>query len=168
MSHKIANSAIGTDQIANESVTQEKLAPGVGGGGPGFVICDFCTIADLQLRYNISNTTNHNFDKANITGADLSNTDFSGSTFRNAVALSSSWGGGNLSNTDFTNAKFYQEFTSPSSFANANLTNANFTNAHLGGANMSGATTTGVTWSNTICPDGTNSNDNGNTCEGHL
>jgi hypothetical protein len=27
---------------------------------------------------------------------------------------------------------------------------------------------TGVTWSNTTCPDGTNSNNDGGTCTGHL
>jgi hypothetical protein len=36
------------------------------------------------------------------------------------------------------------------------------------GANLSAATFTGVTWRNTICPDGTNSDANGNTCVGSL
>ena len=31
-----------------------------------------------------------------------------------------------------------------------------------------GATLTGVHWSNTTCPDGTNSDNDGNTCVGHL
>ena len=31
-----------------------------------------------------------------------------------------------------------------------------------------GAVLTGVTWDNTTCPDGTNSDVNGGTCEGHL
>jgi hypothetical protein len=62
----------------------------------------------------------------------------------------------------------------------ANLTGANLTGANLSGANLTGATLTAailasadlasVTWSNTTCPDGTNSSSNGSTpasCVGH-
>jgi uncharacterized protein YjbI with pentapeptide repeats len=57
------------------------------------------------------------------------------------------------------------------------------TGADLSGADMTGtdsmyaeltdslrqdADLTNVTWNNTICPDGTNSDDNGNTCENNL
>ena len=63
----------------------------------------------------------------------------------------------NLSNADMTGA----------SLQNANLTGAVLTEADLGYANLSGADLTDavfgdVYWYNTICPDGTNSNDNGN------
>ena len=57
--------------------------------------------------------------------------------------------------------------------ANANLTNTDLTNANLTGANLTGATglpsatVAGVVWSNTTCPDGTNSDANTNTCVGH-
>ena len=50
---------------------------------------------------------------------------------------------------------------------NANLTNANLTNANLFNATLAGAILTAVAWSNTTCPDGTNSNNDGNTCSGH-
>ena len=50
----------------------------------------------------------------------------------------------------------------------ANLTNANFTCARLDDATLAGAIVTGATWNDTTCPDGTNSNDHGNTCVGHL
>ena len=36
------------------------------------------------------------------------------------------------------------------------------------GADLSGADLRGVDWYNTTCPDGTNSDDNGNTCEDNL
>jgi hypothetical protein len=50
-----------------------------------------------------------------------------------------------------------------------NFTNANFIRVDLtGSVGIDPATRPGITWSNTICPEGTNSNDNGNTCEGHL
>ena len=50
----------------------------------------------------------------------------------------------------------------------ADLTGADLTNADLTGASLSGAILTGVRWSNTTCPDGTNSDDVGRTCRGHL
>jgi uncharacterized protein YjbI with pentapeptide repeats len=46
----------------------------------------------------------------------------------------------------------------------ADLTGANLTGADLTGANLHGADLTGVIWSNTTCPDGTNSNNDGGTC----
>ncbi|MDQ1511093.1 MAG: hypothetical protein QOG50_2937, partial [Actinomycetota bacterium] len=51
----------------------------------------------------------------------------------------------------------------------ANLTDANLTDANLTNAiNMVTAIVTGVPWSNTTCPDGTNSNSHGNTSAGHM
>ncbi len=49
----------------------------------------------------------------------------------------------------------------------ANLTGANLTKANLTGAVMTHAVVTGVIWSNTTCPDSTNSSSNGGTCAGH-
>jgi len=51
---------------------------------------------------------------------------------------------------------------------NANLSGADLTNANLYGANFTGANLSGVTWSHTICPDNTASDDDGGTCAGHL
>ena len=48
------------------------------------------------------------------------------------------------------------------------LPNANLTGANLRHADLRHADVSGVTWSNTICPDGTNSNNHGNSCQGHL
>ena len=45
---------------------------------------------------------------------------------------------------------------------------ANLRGANLRGANLRGANLTSVFWNNTICPDGTNSNDHFNTCVGNL
>ena len=45
---------------------------------------------------------------------------------------------------------------------------ANLTDAKLAGAELKGATVKDVVWSNTICPDGTNSDAHGDTCVGHL
>ncbi len=55
----------------------------------------------------------------------------------------------------------------------ADLSSANLGHAALARANLTGGILAGgdverVLWSNTICPDGTNSDGNGGTCVGHL
>ncbi|HTO25991.1 MAG TPA: alkaline phosphatase family protein [Gaiellaceae bacterium] len=55
-----------------------------------------------------------------------------------------------------------------SDLAGGFLPNANLTNANLRGADLRHADIAGVTWSNTICPDGTNSNGDGGSCQSHL
>ncbi len=51
----------------------------------------------------------------------------------------------------------------------ADLAGSNLTSTDLTGANLTGANLTGVTWSDTTCPDGTNSGKGaGATCIGHL
>ena len=55
-----------------------------------------------------------------------------------------------------------------SNLTNANLTGTTFKEAHLEGADFSGTTRDGVQWISTYCPDGVNSFEHDNTCEGHL
>jgi hypothetical protein len=50
----------------------------------------------------------------------------------------------------------------------ADLRGADLTGADLLGADLSGADVVEVTWNDTVCPDGTNSDDNEATCRGHL
>lgn len=54
------------------------------------------------------------------------------------------------------------------SFSGATLTNAILTSTNLTGANFFGSNVTGVTWENTTCPTGTNSDANGDTCCGQF
>jgi uncharacterized protein YjbI with pentapeptide repeats len=86
-------------------------------------------------------------------------------------------------NVDAPNANFTQvsfdNGEGSSGFTQCNLTNSIFSNATFikwrfetvdltGATGLDTATLTDVTWSDTICPDGTNSDSNGNTCVGHL
>ena len=49
-----------------------------------------------------------------------------------------------------------------------NLSDADLSDASLRHAELNGADLSLIVWSNTICPDVTNSDDNGNTCENNL
>jgi hypothetical protein len=52
--------------------------------------------------------------------------------------------------------------------AGANLSGFNLLDTNLTNANLAGANLSGVAWSNTTCPDGTNSNSDGDTCVNNL
>jgi hypothetical protein len=84
------------------------------------------------------NLTNANLAGANLTGANLSDANLTGA---------------NLAGANLTAANL----------AGANLTGANLTRASLVWANLNK-----VTWSNTTCPDGTNSSADRGTCTRHL
>jgi uncharacterized protein YjbI with pentapeptide repeats len=97
-----------------------------------------------------------NLSGANLSGADLQST----LIFANLTNA-------NLTGVDLTGANLHG-----ANLTNANLTNAKMTNAQVFGTNLTGATMTGadvigVIWTNTTCPDATNSNSDGGTCVGH-
>ncbi len=160
-------------------------------GGNSDFVCVECIRRDILIRINQQNLINVNLDRAILSGSFLPNENFSGSSFVNAV-LSGGIGVGesNFTDADLTNANLRgvnahsTNYTrakltnadlstgadlSNANFTDANLTDVNFTDSGLIGAtNMDTATRTGIIWSNTTCPDGTNSDNNGDTCEGHL
>lgn len=57
---------------------------------------------------------------------------------------------------------------SNANLSDANLTHVKFSTANLTGANLAGAVLTRAIWSDTTCPDGTNSNNDGDTCVNDL
>ena len=82
--------------------------------------------------------------------------------------------GANLAGFNFLGANLWLTNLSGANLQGANLIGANLSLATLTNANLKGAMTTGAIfswakWSNTTCPDGTNSTSNvGSTCVGHL
>ena len=69
-----------------------------------------------------------------------------------------------LSHADLSYAVLTDAKLNDANLSGANLSGANLTKAVLSGANLDG-----VTWSGTTCPDGTNSNEVGDSCSGvHL
>jgi hypothetical protein len=102
-----------------------------------------------------SNLKNAVFTGADLTGANLSNSNFMGSANFTHATLTNA----NLSSSNFKGADF-----SGATLSGANLTNSNL----IGAAGLRTATLTNVVWSNTACPDGSNSRADGGTCVGHL
>ena len=100
--------------------------------------------------YNLSNVklSGGYFVGANLKGANLSNGNFSGANFSDA----------NLSGANLNDGNF----------SNANFTGAELSGANLGNSNLKGAMLNNVVWSNTTCPDNTNSTKDGGSCLGHL
>ena len=79
----------------------------------------------------------------------------------------------NLSGANLNGINFWYFDFSGVDFSNANLNNADLRYSDLSNANLEGASfnldysfsgSAGIIYSNTTCPDGTNSDDNGNTC----
>jgi uncharacterized protein YjbI with pentapeptide repeats len=108
------------------------------------------------------NLKGQNLAGAEASGASVRGTNLQGAFLPNIDLANANVQGSNLRGTDLAGANL-----SGARLQGANLRNADLTGANLAGATLSGANVHGATWSNTTCPDGTNSNDDGGTCEGH-
>ena len=103
----------------------------------------------FSAQMNLVNLSGAKLNYAKLDGANLNFADISNADLSSAI----------LGNADLTNASLVE-----ANLTDAFMTNTDLTNANLFGAVFTNALLDGVTWSDTICPDGTNSNDNGNTC----
>jgi uncharacterized protein YjbI with pentapeptide repeats len=110
--------------------------------------------------------TNSDLNGTNLTGADLSGV-VSGGITPFPAYLPADWTfvagyllgpSANLTSADLSNVDL----------GPADLTGANLTDADLDNANLTAADLSGVIWSNTTCPDGTNSNNDADTCTNDL
>ncbi len=131
-----------------------------------------CDLQRKDLQYkNLSETVledalliDTNLDNANLTRAILSNTNLSntrlaGANLSGADLKNTSFDGNlTLIRTNFSKANLKFADLSGTNLSNAILLGANLTDANLLNADLTGADVLGVTWGNTICPNGTNSN----------
>lgn len=112
-----------------------------------------------------------NFTGANLTGvtvkAALFFSNFSGANFTNAqfVADAVASGEQQTRNINFSGANFTGVTFTAAAGRSFGFHFDDFTGVNLAGTNIASVATS---WESTICPDGTNSNANGNTCIGHL
>jgi uncharacterized protein YjbI with pentapeptide repeats len=111
-------------------------------------------------RFENTDLTDANFSGSNLFGAVIDGTNSAiNANFTNATLSRSQLDNLNLSGANLTGASLAQ-----ADLWGANLTGANLTNANLQGADLTGANLTDVIWSNTTCPDGTLSDNNGGFC----
>ena len=110
---------------------------------------------------------------AELVGAYLWHADLEGANLTNADLTDANLVAAELQEANLTNANLTNADLSEADMYGANLTDANLTNTkvvytNLTEANLQNANLTGIQWGFTPCPDGTNSEDHGDTCCGHL
>ena len=173
----------GTDELSSFAVsggTLSELAqsptPLPGGAAPAGVV-----VTETNLQG--SNLAGVDFEGANLPDANLQGSNLQGANLEGASLQDATLQGANLQGVNATGADFIDTglaganlqqgtFTNANlggaDLQGANLQGANLTGASLAGATVTGANLQGITWSNTTCPDGTNSNADGGTCLSHL
>ena len=105
-----------------------------------------------------------NLANANLSGADLVKAILTNAVLTRAVLENAFLTAANLTGANLTGANLTGANLTGANLTGANLIGANLTGANLTGANLTGANLTGATWSNTVCPDGTNSSSDGGVC----
>lgn len=111
---------------------------------------------------------NANLNAVDLTDVILSGASLVGASLTGATLFSTYLGGADLSGANLTAGNLTNAYLGGANLTGAILVNATLYDTYLGGVNFSGADLTNVLWSNTFCPDGSNSNNNGGTCCGHL
>ena len=110
---------------------------------------------------------------ANLEGAQLSGSDMFGNDLDNADLSNANLSGVNLGFCSAVGADLNNVNLNGATLAFCDLTDASFTAADLTGVNLARTTATGATfsnatWSNTVCPDSSNSDSDGDTCVNNL
>ena len=125
--------------------------------------------ADLRgAALSGANMPGINLSGANVTEAKLTGDDLTGAVFTGATVYDTGFEDANLTDADFSGDNL-----DGSNLTGADLSGTEFVDSNLENATLfdttGDATTdvTGVTWLDTTCPDGTNSNYDGGTCLGH-
>lgn len=103
-------------------------------------------------------------------GQDFSSLDLNSSVFFESDLSGIDFSNSNLADADFSDSRaiatnFTGATMTDSVIVGADMTGADFTNANLTDAFIANSVFARATWSNTTCPDGTNSNDLGGSCE---
>lgn len=142
---------------------------------------------EIALRENrpLRDMSNAYLRGAGLAGSDLSETDLSFATlidanlngativYSNLMYADLEWAyvrNADLSGSDLSESYLYNTNMDGASLKGANLTNAYTVGLRLVGANLLGADLSGIEWGGiywggTVCPDGSNSDDNEDTCE---
>lgn len=102
--------------------------------------------------------------EADLTGASLAGVNLSGVDLSIAVLKSADLTGANLTGANLSPSVLVGANLTKANLANADLAHANLANADLTGANLTGTNFSQAAWSNTTCPDGSNSDKHQHGC----
>ena len=117
--------------------------------------------------------TGDNMPGINLTGAIVSEVKFAGDDLTGAIFTGATVDDTGFEDANLTDAVFSGDNLDGSNLTGADLSGTEFVDANLQNATFTGTTgdattdVTGVTWLDTTCPDGTNSNEDNDTCLGH-
>ena len=114
---------------------------------------DFRGLELQSVSFFAANLRQANFSRSKLTDVSFAGSELRKSLFKRSKARGVSFQGADLTKADMRGA---------------DLRGADMQRANLRGARLRGAKLGKVNWDNTICPDGTNSDANANTCLGHL
>jgi uncharacterized protein YjbI with pentapeptide repeats len=109
-----------------------------------------------------------NLSGLNLSNADLAGDDLQGDNLKGTDLSGADLSGANLKGSNLMRANLSGADLSGANLQSDNLIGANLSGADLSGVNLRGTNLKNVTWADTTCPDGTNSNNDGGTCVGHL
>jgi len=132
-------------------------------------VCATLAGCDLEgLNLTNANLVDADLVKADLKKADLFGADLAGADLTTATLTKADLAGTNLSDADLTSATLTSADLAGSNLGGADLAKADLASADLNGANLTGATLSKAKWSDTTCPDGTNSDNDGDTCVNNL
>ena len=125
--------------------------------------------AGLHVAWlNGANLSGAYLNGAYLSGANLHDANLSGADLNSAYLRYATMNDANLNSADLSGADLSNAILSNAILDGADLSGANLSGANLFSADLSNANLSGTFWYFTICPDGANSDDNGNTCENNL
>ncbi len=154
-----SNSLTSTSETLGETVANCGASP----KGCNLQSGDFTNANLAGLDLSGSNLQKAVFDGANLTGTNLAGSNMQSASFVGANLTGANLSSTNLQKADFTNANLQGANLQGANMQNSDMTGANLKQALTAGANLNKAT-----WSNTTCPDGTNSTSHGSSCANNL
>jgi hypothetical protein len=171
--HVRASNVVGNSRPSVKAQVTPGQGPNCSAVGPG-VDLQYCHLEDANL--NSADLAGANLDNARLTSAMLNDADLNSATLEHANLTQTSLEGASMTDADLTSAYLGKADLNGADLTDATLNGANFSltnlvNANLTGSDMSEAnshTLGDIVWGNTTCPDGTNSNNDGDTCLGNL
>jgi uncharacterized protein YjbI with pentapeptide repeats len=116
-----------------------------------------------------ANLAGVNLQKGDLSDSDLQDADLAGSNLQGTTLAYDNLQGSDLKGANLQGDNLTGTNLAQSDLQGANMQSSEMTNADLDGANVQGASTQSITWSNTTCPDGTNSSSHSpQSCENDL